>query len=161
MAFLQRLLKFGTSPFRPSVDILLGGREEVQTVFGFEGQTVDVAAALRDRFGIDLVVLSEGEKGVVAHDGEPHFHEAYDVEIVDRVGAGDAFAAGFLYGYLFNSQPMGQSETMLAGPLGTVDRGLAFGMALAALKHTHQGDISWSTREDVLNLIHRRQPGWR
>lgn len=145
----------------PSVDILLGGRDEVQTVFGFEGMTVDVAAALREQFGIDLVVLTEGEKGVVAHDGEPHFHEAYEVEIVDRVGAGDTFAAGFLYGYLFDGQPLGQPEAILAGPLGTVDRGLAFGMALAALKHTHQGDISWCTREDVLNLIHRRQPGWR
>lgn len=145
----------------PSVDILLGGREEVQTVFGLEGTSVDVAVALRDRFGIDLVVLSEGEQGAIAHDDEPHFHEAYEVEIVDRVGAGDAFAAGFLYGYLYNGRSMDQPETMLARPLGTVDRGLAFGMALAALKLTHHGDLSWCTRDDVLNLIHRRQPGWR
>lgn len=149
------------SEILPSVDILLSGREEVQTVFGFEGMTVDVAAVLRDQFGIDLVVLSEGKQGVVAHDGEPHFHEAYEIEIVDRVGAGDTFAAGFLYGYLFDGRPMDQSDTMLSGPLGTVDRGLAFGMALAALKHTHHGDISWCTREEVLDLIHRRQPGWR
>jgi 2-dehydro-3-deoxygluconokinase len=145
----------------PSVDILLSGREEVQTVFGVEGTTVDVAAALRDRFGIDLVVLSEGERGAVAYDGKPHLHEAYEVEIVDRVGAGDAFAAGFLYGYLYDGRSMDQPETMLAEPLGTVDHGLAFGMALSALKLTHHGDLSWCTRDDVLNLMHRRQQGWR
>lgn len=144
-----------------SVDILLSGREEAQTVFNLEGLTIDIAAELRDRFDIALVVLSEGDQGAVAHDGEAHIHEAYEVEAIDRVGAGDAFAAGFLFGYLYDGRPMEHPESMLAKPLGTVDRGLAFGLALAALKHTHHGDISWCTREDVLNLVHNHHPGWR
>lgn len=120
-----------------------------------------LAAGLHDRFGIDLVVLSEGEQGAVAYDGKPHIHEAYEVEVVDRVGAGDAFAAGFLFGYLYDGQQMDNLDTMLADPSGTVKRGLAFGLALAALKHTYHGDISWSTRDDVLNLVHNHHPGWR
>ncbi len=145
----------------PMVDILLSGRGEVQTVFGLAGPTIDLATALHDRFGIDLVVLSEGEQGAVAYDGEPHIHAAYEIEVVDRVGAGDAFAAGFLFGYLYDGHQMNNLDTMLADPSGTVKRGLAFGLALAALKHTYHGDISWSTRDDVFNLVHNHHPGWR
>jgi 2-dehydro-3-deoxygluconokinase len=149
------------SKILPLVDILLCGREEVQTVFGMGGATIDMAAALRDRFGIDLVVLSQGEQGAIAFDGEPHVHDSYEIEVVDRVGAGDAFAAGFIFGYLYDGREMDQPEKLLAKPSGNVDRGLAYGMALAALKHTHHGDISWCTRKDMLDLVHNRHPGWR
>ena len=77
------------SEIMPMVDVLLAGREEVETVFGVEGPTVDLAVGLHERFGIDLVVLTAGELEVVAYDGRPHTHGAYEIETVDRVGAGD------------------------------------------------------------------------
>jgi 2-dehydro-3-deoxygluconokinase len=59
------------------------------------------------------------------------------VDAVDRIGAGDAFAAGFLHGYLAHD----------------VERGLDYGAALAALKHTYHGDAAWVSAEDVQGLI--------
>lgn len=56
---------------------------------------------------------------------------------MDRVGAGDFFTAGFLYGYL----------------TGDVEKGLKYGNALAALKHSIPGDLSWSTLEEVEALL--------
>jgi 2-dehydro-3-deoxygluconokinase len=49
------------------------------------------------------------------------------------VGAGDAFTAGFLYGYVTRD----------------VEYGLAFATATAALKFTIPGDPAWLTRADV------------
>jgi len=56
---------------------------------------------------------------------------------VDRLGAGDSFSAGFIYGYI----------------TGDVEKGLKYGNALAALKHSIPGDINWSTLQEVENQI--------
>jgi 2-dehydro-3-deoxygluconokinase len=61
----------------------------------------------------------------------------YDVEVVDRVGSGDTFSAGFLYGYLTDG----------------VERGVRVGNAFAALKHTSWGDFNWATREETEALL--------
>jgi 2-dehydro-3-deoxygluconokinase len=58
-----------------------------------------------------------------------------DVEIVDRVGGGDAFAGGFIAGYL--EQP--------ENPAFALDLGLA----ASALKHTMAGDFLAATRPEI------------
>jgi 2-dehydro-3-deoxygluconokinase len=63
--------------------------------------------------------------------------KTYDVEIVDRLGAGDAFVAGLLHGLLN----------------GDLDKGLAYGTAMYALKHTIPGDFPWLTAAEVEALI--------
>jgi len=55
--------------------------------------------------------------------------------IVDRIGAGDAFAAGVLHGLLESG-----------GDIEAVARG---GLALTALKHSLPGDASLFTRADL------------
>jgi 2-dehydro-3-deoxygluconokinase len=60
------------------------------------------------------------------------------LEVLDRVGGGDAFAAGFIYA-LVNHAP--------------VDRALAYGVAHGALAMTTPGDTSMATRADVENLV--------
>src|SRR5207248_1754889 len=55
-------------------------------------------------------------------------------EMVDRIGAGDAFAAGVLHGLLGDKD------------LGTTVR---YGLALACLKHTLPGDASLFTQADI------------
>lgn len=71
-------------------------------------------------------------------DGE---YRPYDIrDIVDRVGAGDSFAAGLLYG--------------LATPeIGGPDRALAFAVAASCLKHSIQGDFNYVSRDEVLALM--------
>jgi 2-dehydro-3-deoxygluconokinase len=59
------------------------------------------------------------------------------VEIVDRLGAGDSFAAGFIHGLLD----------------GDVQKGLDWGVATSALKHSIPGDFAWVTRAEVETLL--------
>ncbi len=53
----------------------------------------------------------------------------YEVEIVDRLGAGDSFAAGLIHGLLD----------------GDLQKGLDYGVAASALKHSIPGDFAWIT----------------
>ena len=57
----------------------------------------------------------------------------YEVEIVDRLGAGDSFAAGLIHGLLD----------------GDLQKGLDWGVAASALKHSIPGDFAWITRSEV------------
>ncbi|ASJ01560.1 carbohydrate kinase family protein [Thermococcus gorgonarius] len=51
-------------------------------------------------WGVELVVVTRGEKGVLIYDGDFHEFPALPVEgEIDPTGAGDAFAGGFLAGY--------------------------------------------------------------
>lgn len=53
--------------------------------------------------GVRIVGVKLGSRGCYVTDGEEaHLVEAYDVEVVDTTGAGDAFCAGFLYGLIRN-----------------------------------------------------------
>jgi 2-dehydro-3-deoxygluconokinase len=68
-----------------------------------------------------------------------------EVEIVDRVGGGDAFAGGFIVGYL--EQP----ENLAFG--------LDLGLAASALKHTMAGDFLAATRAEIEAAIGAREGG--
>lgn len=60
----------------------------------------EIAKILRD-YGAGIVILKMGEKGCyIASDDERLSILAYKVKVVDTIGAGDAFVAGFLAAYL-------------------------------------------------------------
>lgn len=48
------------------------------------------------------IVITCGEKGAYAYQKEMTYHEAFKVNAIDAIGAGDAFDAGFLSAYLNN-----------------------------------------------------------
>lgn len=63
-----------------------------------------------------LVILKKGARGsVIYFDGEKYTIPVYPVKVVDTNGAGDAYAAGFLAGYLTTFLPVGD-----CGKLGSV-----------------------------------------
>ncbi|MCX6092074.1 MAG: sugar kinase [Candidatus Bipolaricaulota bacterium] len=128
-------------------DVLITTEEDTERVFGITGKDYDeVARALAARFGLEAVVITLRETpsvwrntwGAMAlADGEIHRSPIFDLELVDRVGAGDAFAGGFLFGY------------MKGGP----EMGVQYGVAVSALKQTNPGDLCWATPDEVERLL--------
>ncbi|CEA14347.1 MAG: carbohydrate kinase family protein [Methanobacterium formicicum] len=81
-------------------DILLLNQKELELLTPAINREKDKINALLDH-GIEILVIKQGEKGCLVNEGEEsHFHEAFQVDCRDSTGAGDAFNAGFLYGYL-------------------------------------------------------------
>ena len=86
--------------YLPYVDYLLAGREEMMLIFGSEERR-DWEQALR-QYAFEHVIIKDGENGSHALvDGRWVHHPAFPVaKVVDTVGAGDGFDAGFLYGVI-------------------------------------------------------------
>jgi 2-dehydro-3-deoxygluconokinase len=131
-------------PMMENVDILITTEEDTNVVFGIKEKDYEtVAEKLAQTFKFkavaitlreDLSVLRNNWTAIVYQDGKIIRDRKYEVEIVDRVGAGDSFTAGFLYGWV---------------KLMDVEKGIQYGNAFAALKHTIPGDFNWSTLEEV------------
>src|SRR5512143_271172 len=126
------------------VDILITTEEDTNVVFGIKEKDYEAVAeklARTFKFKIvaitlreDLSVLRNNWTAIAYQDGKIYKDKKYEVEIVDRVGAGDSFTAGFLYGWI------GEKD---------VEKGVRYGNAFAALKHTVPGDLNWCTIEEV------------
>ncbi len=131
-------------PIMEDVDLLITTEEDTNVVFGIKEKNYEaVAEKLAQTFKFKMVAITLREDlsvwrnnwtAIVYYDGKIYRDKKYEVEIVDRVGAGDAFTAGLLYGWL---------------KLKDVEKGLQYGNAFAALKHTLPGDFNWSTLEEV------------
>ncbi|MBM4339204.1 MAG: sugar kinase [Deltaproteobacteria bacterium] len=131
-------------PLMENVDILITTEEDTNVVFGIKEKDYETAAeklAKTFKFKIvaitlreDLSVLRNNWTAIAYQDGKIIRDRKYEVEIVDRVGAGDSFTAGFLYGWL---------------KLKDVEKGVQYGNAFAALKHTIPGDFNWGTLDEV------------
>ena len=69
-----------------------------------EGDENDILKVVSNLYNINIICLTLGEKGAkVFHEGKFHNHVGYKVEVADTVGAGDAFLATFIAGYLKGS----------------------------------------------------------
>lgn len=125
-------------PLLHRVAVIFCPLRDAQLVFGETGDAAFIAQAWHARFGARLVVITAGDAGAVAFDGAEHrLTKFYPVNVVDPLGTGDAFVAGFIGGYWE----------------GGVETGLEWGAASAALKQSYLGDLVWYTRDDVLRLI--------
>lgn len=129
-------------PLLGKVDILSAGLSETHSVLGERGGAQEVAEALCAQHGFKVAVVTDGYGDAVAFDGTIHTRTPKSVVVVDPIGAGDAFMAGFLVGYLER---------------GT-EYGLAMATALGALKLTYPGDIAWCTREELIDFMEDRSP---
>jgi 5-dehydro-2-deoxygluconokinase len=83
----------------PHVTIAVGNRDECDTAVG-EREPRAAAKALRER-GVGLAVVKQGPKGVLADDGETEVEvPPVPVEVVNGLGAGDAFGGALCHGLL-------------------------------------------------------------
>jgi ribokinase len=78
-----------------SVDIFCVNKEEMQQLV--EGETLEELVHNGLHF-VPVVIVSDGPNGVIASDGKTIVRAGMyeDVQVIDRTGAGDAFASGFL-----------------------------------------------------------------
>ncbi len=134
-------------PLMEYVDVLISTEEDTAKVLKITGDSYqDVARKLAERFDFDAVcitirtdisVLKNQWTAIVYADGKVYEDRTYEVEIIDRVGAGDSFSSGFLYGYV----------------TGDAEKGLKYGNAYSALEHSIPGDINWCTLQELESLI--------
>jgi 2-dehydro-3-deoxygluconokinase len=128
-------------------DVLVTTEEDTERVFGISGQGYEeVAARTAERFGLKVVAITLRDNPLVwknswtaiaFREGKVLRTRTYEVEIVDRLGAGDSFAAGLIHGLLD----------------GDLQKGLDWGVAASALKHSIPGDFAWVTRAEVEALL--------
>jgi len=134
-------------PLMEYVDVLISTEEDTRKVLGITAENYrEVAKKLAETFNFEVVCITLREDISVLRNrwtaiaysaGKIYDDKTYDVEIVDRVGAGDSFTAGFIYGYL----------------TGDVEKGVKYGNAYSALKHSIPSDTNWATLQEVENLI--------
>jgi 2-dehydro-3-deoxygluconokinase len=128
-------------PLLEHVDVLNTTEEDAKLVFGIGGDPEEAARALQQRFDIGAVTVTVRDKlraAVVAAEGKTHTADRFEVETVDRVGAGDAFTGGLIVSRL---EQRGWDEA------------LRFATATAALKHTILGDFCLVTRSQVEQML--------
>lgn len=139
----------------PKVDVLFASRGALRTFFGIDGSYEEVLQTAISRLGVAAATVTRkrakgsrrikitchamGQAGVLASS------DTYDVEIRDRLGGGDAYAAGFIAAYL---------EDPLA-----LTRAVSLGAAASALKHTMPGDFLCATREEVEAAVKQTSSG--
>lgn len=143
----------------PYVQIAIANEEDAEKVFGIKAEASDVdrgqlnetgyrevARQLLERFNLRCVAISlreshsasdNGWSGML-YDGRNYYNSRkYEIRIVDRVGGGDSFAAGLIYGILTGWTPQ---ET------------IEFAVAASCLKQTIYGDFNMMTFREVQNL---------
>ena len=75
--------------------------KEVSKLSGLNGSEEAIVVDLIKRFKLDMVALTLGERGSVLISPEENYVQAgREIEVVDTIGAGDAFSAVILIGYL-------------------------------------------------------------
>lgn len=141
------------------VDVLIANEEDAADVFGIHAEATDitkgvidlagyqsVARQLCERFSFQKVAITLRESisasrnnwSAMLYNGTDCTRsKRYEIDIVDRVGGGDSFAAGLIYGL---STGMADADA------------LEYAVAASCLKHTIEGDFNLVSRDEVLAL---------
>jgi 2-dehydro-3-deoxygluconokinase len=135
-------------------DVILASRKNIEEIFGISVETEkakfqETCKALLAAYpniqkviDTDRIQISSTHNRINARmwNGSEYFKtEYYDItDIVDRIGGGDAFLAGFIYGQLELKDDL---------------KSLEFGIAASALKHTVEGDQNLVSKEDVFAVM--------
>lgn len=131
------------------VDVAIGNEEDAEKVFGIKAEGSDitggsvggsgyeqVARTLAERFNLKSVAITlreshsadnNGWSAMMLHEGQVLQSRHYELHIVDRVGGGDSFAGGLIYGLATGKSPQDALE---------------FAVAASCLKHSIAGDFN-------------------
>jgi len=96
-----------------NANLIFGDRAELELLFDAGPKSDRDLLAEVSKFGAEQVVLKRGDRGALALVAGQFFEQpAIQVEVVDTVGAGDAFVAGYLSGWLDSAEP---ADSLLRG----------------------------------------------
>ena len=151
-ACMTKLMKY--------VDVCIGNEEDAEKVLGFKPGKTDVTRGeleldgyksifkqMKETFDFKYVVstlreshsASDNGWSAIIYDGNEFYHsKKYDIRIIDRVGGGDSFSGGLIYGLI-----MGYD----------FKHALEFAVGASALKHIIFGDVNLVSVNEVETLI--------
>lgn len=123
------------SALLPLVDLLICGEGDAATVFGLSGDDREVLAGLHGLTPARHVVLTRSHQGAASLvTGKLVRVPAKEATVLDRLGAGDAFAAGVLDGFLDGNMVAGLERGAALGALALGQRGDLLNVARGELE---------------------------
>jgi len=150
------------NPLMEYVDVCIANEEDTEKSLGLKPAHSNVskaalneeayfllAEALKSKYAFETVAITLRESYSASRNGwsallhdtknclEPFRSKKYDIQIVDRVGGGDAFTGGLIYGLLTKSDTR---------------ESLEFAVAASALKQTIPGDFNLISLDEVEKL---------
>lgn len=135
----------------PYVDIFFCSEDTARLTFGKEGDVKSIMKSFTEEYPISVVASTQRTvhspkvhsfTSVIYHAKEDKYYEekAYqNIEVVDRIGSGDAYCSGVLYGLLCEG--------------GNCQKALQYGNASSAAKNTIPGDMPSLNREEIQDII--------
>ncbi|MBO5166413.1 MAG: sugar kinase [Lachnospiraceae bacterium] len=139
----------------PYVDIFFCSEDTARLTFLKEGDAKSIMKSFTEEFPISIVASTQR----IVHSPKRHtfgsiiysakedkyYEEApyADIEVVDRIGSGDAYISGVLYGLLAHE--------------GDYQRALQYGNATSALKNTIPGDLLSTDLKEIEGIIKEHQ----
>jgi len=150
-------------PLMEFVDVCIANEEDAEKSLGFKMDHSNIEFAnlnldefsqlcekLKKKFAFETVAITLRESFSASRNGwsaimidgkeciEPYHSRSYDMQIIDRVGGGDSFASGLIYGLL------NYDNTKYA---------LEFAVGASCLKHLITGDFNLASVVEVESLI--------
>lgn len=132
----------------PHVDLLFVSEETSRRMLRRTGTLEDIMRGYSNDYGCRLVATTRREvvsptrhnfNSKILFEGEFYEENPYnEIEVIDRIGSGDAYLAGVLYGLVKDRD---------------IKRALEVGNALSAVKNTVQGDMSASSIDEIRQVI--------
>lgn len=134
----------------PFVDIFFCSADTARLTFGKTGTIREIQKSFCEEYPISVVASTERTvitpkkhhfTSVIYSATEDAFYEEapyQDIDVVDRIGSGDAYVSGALYGYLKHHD---------------CRKMLEYGNAMAAIKHSVIGDMVFTDLDEINSII--------
>lgn len=136
----------------PYVDFLFVSEETSRRMLARTGTLEEIMQGYAQQYGCKMVATTRREvvspmrhnfNSKIYYDGKFYEEQPYnDIEVIDRIGSGDAYLAGVMYGVI---------------KYADMQKALEIGNALSAVKNTVIGDMSASSIEEIMGVVKSHQ----
>ncbi|MBN2546360.1 MAG: sugar kinase [Spirochaetes bacterium] len=142
----------------PLIDILFISEESARKMFKKEGKLKDIMKSFSNEFGCSIIASTQRKvhsatkhtwnSTIYTKENSSYYQDEpyFDIEVVDRIGSGDAYVSGVLFGIL---------------KYNDIQKAIEFGDAMAAVKNTISGDMPVSDFDEISRVIkeHKEKDG--